>query len=114
MRSGRELDALVAEKLFNLSLRDRLTGEEKPVTATQVLSHFSNISAIPPFSTDIAAAWQVLEKVVSRSRLFDADVSTADGGETWSCSFTCDKTVRAFGETAAHAICLAALKTVEA
>jgi hypothetical protein len=49
MNAGRELDALIAEKVFGQWLTsDRLYADHAP---------------IPAYSTDIAAAWQVWRKV---------------------------------------------------
>lgn len=89
MKAGRELDALVAEKIFGWSKSDLEINED--------ISHFS---------TDIAAAWEVVERLRSRGYRFEVR-SQPQGfwvyfGEEMSAE----------APTAPHAICLAALKAV--
>ena len=95
MEAGRELDALVEEKLM------------KAPFAGDYQQHYS---------TDIAAAWEVLEKM-------------QDNGWFWNIDYDYGELVAGFGkgrdsegdlswhyeqaETTPHAICLAALKAVE-
>ena len=101
MEAGRELDALVAEKV----MRVRPTGD--------LLAH---LEWPPHYSTDITTAWKVLEKM-------------QDNGWFWNIDYDYDELVAGFGkgrdsegdlswhyeqaETTPHAICLAALKAVE-
>lgn len=61
MKAGRELDALVAEKVMgrNLTLEKELTEHE--MWLSQLMPEI--IIHIPHYSTDIAAAWEVVEKV---------------------------------------------------
>ena len=114
MNAGRELDALVAEKVFGW------TG-----------GHYESL----PFSTDIAAAWEVVERLRSRGissgHGFNWDLCIKVGHSDDSGWFVelfdlssmgycgpADTTIRWDGvdvrnaETASHAICLAALKAV--
>lgn len=112
MNPGKELDILVALKVmgwerhpdFSHLYRDT---NRKEHGAFQVAEH------IPNYSTDIAAAWDVFEKLaiapdagplaIERYRKSWA-VTNGGGyedGETFS-----------EGDTAPHAICLAALKAV--
>lgn len=81
---GRELDACIAEQIMgwsSLSMR---------------------------FSTDIAAAFQVVEKMREEGWLF----SLSNDGTEWSCQFSkpMGAEVRTSGGNAATVICLAALE----
>lgn len=105
MKPGRELDALVAEKVMGWkSVEHRF---EDPFHRWDGIApeHGSHRFTVPDFSTDIAAAWEVVEKL--NDLILERDVTAEgtrynvviDGIETWA-------------ETAPHAICLAALKAV--
>lgn len=114
MNSGRELDALVAEKVMGL----------KHVFNADLTEGWIDIDTVcrslPSYSTDIAAAWKVVEKLQAYNPFWDADgfmefdlspTSGVDGERGWTCNFGDDNT-RAYASTAPHAICLAALKAV--
>jgi hypothetical protein len=105
VKPGPELDALVAEKV--LGWNPLCTG-------------------VPDFSTDIADAWQVVEwvwplvDVGSGGGTYRFQLQRSDApGRPWVCELSTDpqgdfrthKIGR--GETAPHAICLAALRAVE-
>ena len=105
MKPGRELDALVAEKVMGcrvqkttLGLCELGTGEERVYRDAR----------IPHYSTDIASVWGVVEKfapeamVLNRYPTGNFAVRFDHNGHWWSD--VCD--------TAPHAICLAALKAV--
>lgn len=47
--AGKELDALIAEKVF----------DNRGVTTAM----FGNMNAVKPYSTDIATAWEIVEKL---------------------------------------------------
>ena len=101
MEAGRELDALVAEKV----MRAKAKGDT-----------FDHIMWPPHYSTRIEDAWEVVEKM------------QADGW-FWNIDYDYGELVAGFGkgrdsegdlswhyeqaETTPHAICLAALKAVE-
>lgn len=93
MKPGRELDALIAEKVMGFWDTHAAQYGETPV---------------PPYSTDIAAAWQVTEKFEG------VNVLTHKNG--WQVQLVPRNSKLAYdvhianGTTAAHAICLAALK----
>lgn len=103
MEAGRELDALVAEQVMGL----RYVQGPHPT--------------IPRYSTDIAAAWHVVDKMgwsycyfELGHQPFDA-FSDGEGGDYpvssyWYCS--AEQEYRAEGASPPHAICLAALKAV--
>lgn len=105
LKPGRELDALVAEKVM---------GVKDP----QMFPNFG--AAVPRYSTDIASAWLVVEKM--RENIKDVLTLAGPSDETpkWWATFDKKWHGRASqnlfewesGDTAPHAICLAALKAV--
>lgn len=124
---GRELDALVAEKVMGLRVkRNRITGlmTVDPDSGNTERGLHPVASIVPPlhrYSTDISAAWEVVEKIVSLTcdESFHLD-SLGFDGEEWRCilwQINDEKSwsLRVVGEaaTAPEAICLAALKAVE-
>jgi len=100
LRPGRELDALVAERVTKLSWHPDYPGD------------------LPYYSTDISAAWEVIEQVYKDGHgwmlvgpNFDdtkwhAYESTGCADPDYGDWYELD------GDTAPHAICLAALKAV--
>lgn len=109
IKPGRELDALVASKVMDLEIgkTNFLIIGTRPKGSN--LGYSTN--GIKPYSTDIAAAWEVLEKV------FPKEVCVFKSYDSWfvaksSQSRFPDGTIDyiASGDTAPHAICLAALK----
>lgn len=107
MKAGRELDALIAEKVMGGKIGAgfymKWPGE-------------NGWKRIANYSTDIVAAWEVVEKLKSPFH-FDLWRAPYRAKEiSWSCSFSksidARDIVRGDAETAPHAICLAALKAV--
>lgn len=108
MKPSRELDALVAEKVMGMSTERRLRD-------------------IPEYSTDVAAAWQVVEKL----KWAEPELSWSDEQHAW-CLYLNKKPLDIWqpewsggclylkktlviwptAPTAPHAICLAALRAV--
>ncbi len=107
MKPGRELDALIAKKV--MGIKDvQMTVGFGPVydfTGAQGMPR----KVVPNYSTDIRAAWELVKKLAPSGYMVqivqrgtnDYWVSVKDGEII-------------FAETAPHAICLAALKAVEA
>ncbi len=98
LKAGRELDALVAEKVM---------GDLPP-----------RGYSIPDYSTSISAAWEVVEKLIADSHIVALGVSWDAAKDHWKFL------MRDFGEivnteywpsapTAPLAICRAALKAVD-
>jgi hypothetical protein len=125
MTPGRKLDALVAEKVMgispywtvmfggsffgNFATQERARHRAKEIQGdfkAQIIPYHEE----PGYSTDISAAWEVVEKFTKEAELkgtgpiFDV---CYDG--TWHCSIG---RIVTQAETAAHAICLAALSAV--
>jgi hypothetical protein len=100
MTPGPKLDALVAEKVMGLVIPSRPGWGPKP------------------YSTDIAAAWEVVEKFGHfHIQTVFGDGSVDSFGEMIRVRLTTEatlqgRTMESIAETAPHAICLAALKAV--
>jgi hypothetical protein len=123
MKAGRELGALVAEKVMGRSgdverkvLRDVQTG----------MPTYVERWGVPAYSTDIAAAWEVVEKLQAANPFWETAgnesfmafylapaLDVTKGRVDWAANFGDDRTL-AYGTTAPLAICLAALKAVGA
>lgn len=99
MEAGRELDALIAEKVMGFTVKGGLP-----------------ISAWPPhYSADIAAAWEVVKKM-GRHEISIHMRSDSNTDRVTKRYYIMDYTCRALlaeANTAPHAICLAALKAIE-
>ncbi len=124
MNAGRELDALVAEKVMGLVLTcpvdprfDHSVGTNRDGSSAK--RNFcrwpdGKETWIPFYSTDIAAAWQVFNKFTSRYIWYD------DATSVWHCHFDSRRCVMddcrwhavSEDEDGCEAICLAALQAV--
>jgi hypothetical protein len=112
MNPGRELDALIAEKVMGFRYATPVKFVHDGAEQTGVAMTPSATYILPHYSTDIATAWSVVEKVVGFSRLYDFYLYRYGDGE-YTATFNTSKIYRGFSmESAAHAICLAALKEV--
>ena len=103
-KPGREFDALVAE---------RVMGWPKAYDAEADVWYSITADEIPRYSTDIAAAWEVVGHLTQMPGFNSIDLRIEPDcviAEAWIYSRA--KTVE--GDTAPHAICLAALKAQEA
>ena len=122
--AGRELDALVAEKVMGWDITNpsiwwgnrEVSG---PFPDCDCTSH-REATTIPEFSTGIAAAWEVVEKLKGQLTLQGPHSVGFNEGESypnhWTAGFT-DKAwddIRGEANTAPLAICRAALKAVGA
>ena len=74
--------------------------------------HVSTIQDVPRYSTEIAAAWEVVAKVREWPEFNLFDLSTNLFAQPWTAMF--GGTVSATGETAPLAICRAALAALSA
>jgi hypothetical protein len=101
MKAGRELDALIAEKVMGTNVFD----------FKGLPSYWdANIRRdIPHYSTNIADAWLVVEKLVKQCYQFGL-ANESDGKYFCSLFFDGAGTFEESAETAPLAICLAALK----
>ena len=133
MQAGRELDALVAEKVMGIEVQwrpwhDRHGNEgREPYMANA--SRQGRLArgqplysggAINPYSTDISAAWEVVEKLRKSYRVrihefgsgWQASLEIKDGRLRYPIEISHEGDESANSDTAPHAICLAALKAV--
>ena len=131
MKAGRELDALIAEKVMGWKYHDWKTstafeytkycficGCTKRLHAPVAIDDFCGTKETPPhYSTQIADAWLVVEKLLEMGAWFS--LSKNHHNFTWDCRGIInerkDDEVRFIdhADTAPLAICLAALKTKE-
>ena len=138
MNAGRDLDALIAEKVMGLSVNEHgEIGEDscgRPVCQTcKSIGYwggapmFGDEKCILPYSTDIKAAWGVVEKLTKwdekevplywfkcnyeNNECWDIGFCRVEGHEDYSLDGWCWVTVQHFHEIPL-AICLAALKAV--
>lgn len=142
MKPGRELDALIAEKVMGFVIADVgcgsdvVTGEEKfkemiavdecdkdTYLKAKVGENLKYFKEIPNYSTDISAAWEVVEKIKSwqiKTEWGRGQFILLDDQGEWIAGWypeggPGDRSIEFSGtsESASHAICLAALKAVE-
>jgi hypothetical protein len=130
MKPGRELDAMVAEKVMGLGEpKHQLMPcglESLPVAIytcancdheTDSRKDVDGCEYYPPYSTDIAAAWEVVEKLGDKDFALERwpEIPVKFRRPDWKYRATFDRSVNfSDGTTAPHAICLAALKAVGA
>lgn len=125
MDAGRELDRLVAERVFGYVVTDGYGDDAdpwKPAAATigagTWYEHRPDSGgwrvALPRYSTDLAAAWQVIDHLIAR----DYAVTLSGTGGGWAVTMVAGadgiRVGGAAGPHAAHGICLAALRAVGA
>lgn len=107
--AGRELDALIAEKVMGWVKTLRLPNAHDTWDDPAGLCK-SWVEMFTP-STDISAAWQVVEKL--RLSQFDVHLCTATVFGDWKCGFWKGSAGTVSASTAPLAICLASLRAVE-
>lgn len=143
MPAGREMDALIAEKVMGHrpeygcfvddtyngecvgtdGATDCLLAEQKLRKQKQIPGDckYWRIAEPEPYSTDIAAAWEVVEKIKDTN--MDSYKYGANSFELsrnrpmqpsrlYACRFNSNNNGYSYAETASLAICRAALKTV--
>lgn len=115
IRAGRELDALVAEKVMGkVKCTSTHNGEHIPWCYAMPESPDQG-GELAPYSTDIAAAWEVVDKLTAEFKSFSLVKNLH--ASSWTCSFWHRKVdpeivSLEFGFSPAEAICLGALKAV--
>jgi len=121
MKPGRELDALVAEKV--MGWKDCKVHPDPKFAAAGLCGLKPNrlpnpiewgIAPVPHHSTDIKAAWEVVEKLKGKE-LSHLTLTYWPVPDEWSCEDAQNEDnpkIGAVAKTAPHAICLAALKAV--
>lgn len=129
MTAGRELDALVAEKVMGMTFElvgvplgvpsDMQYSKELAITQDgklemiQYIPGGMGINPVPRFSTDIAAAWLVVDRIMAQFTQWQPYFQLRTCGTFYTAVFDSDEMnnpVTEDGDTAPLAICLAALK----
>lgn len=114
MNPGRELDALIAEKVMSAcrlegNFVQKIDKDNKSVTIGTEWNY-------PPYSTDISAAWTLIERLVERGLEFKLQV--IKNGAACEFKDTAKKIIyvgfsdKQFHQETPYAICLAALRAV--
>jgi hypothetical protein len=106
MKPGKELDALVAEKILKLEVMMHT------VNGPVAHGYRGGPILLPSFSTDLAEAFKIVELLSGGDgRETFTLTHDANAEDEWTARFGDE--FQASGATAAHAITLAALKAVE-
>ena len=116
--TSREIDALVAEKVagWTAIAESKINGA---LCGTKPDGERGYKYEVPRYSTDIAAAWQVVEKLMGDQYAYTFTLRQLTGrnapGKCWAVfkESTAGKESEGYGPDAPTAICLAALKAVE-
>lgn len=113
MNAGRELDALVAEKVMGW----KLLGVNGIDGCFAIVDGNSTSFALPKYSTDIAAAKEVADKVGLVFKQYENGWAAGEAGHMAKADGAIPQWIEMHpilrcAKTAPHAICLAALKTV--
>jgi hypothetical protein len=116
MNPGRELDALIAEKVMGIKM-PAIPINGATYQEWAAISKASHEAVSPPcYSTEIAAAWQVVEKIKDMVKGTDGTFKIQWCEPVWICYWDHEDFLSnpgyAQADTAPHAICLAALKAV--
>src|SRR3990167_2036291 len=126
--AGRELDALIEEKVMGHEVEPRwydahggplpdpedasIKPHEYYVLPPRTGARYST-REVPYYSRDIDAAWEVLERFATRHLNLGLQGPGMWGPEGWYVTLGTGHIATAFAFTAPLAICLAALKAVE-
>jgi hypothetical protein len=127
MDAGRELDLIIAEKVMN-----NLSEQIRIIEFFDKDSDLRTIEFpdIPNYSTDIAMAWEIVNKLAPSSigngngynpqftlsldkETVDSKYWHAEFYDRWGTAKWTNPTCSSDGKSAPHAICLAALKTID-
>lgn len=121
LEPGRELDALVAEKVMGLEnvkfqpLRTKkIPGGNNFLIINEDLYYGCGEleKQVPTYSTDIISAWEIVEKL----KHLEPELTWSDEHQCWHMTLWkgANQGMMPGSKTAPHAICLAALKAVGA
>jgi len=121
VKAGRELDALIAEKVKGYKLTNPQDGPVMKYGSVTVqylktwmnsAGELFNNETLPEYSTDIAAAWKVVENIQLSFPGTVFEFKSYSPEQHAHAIFIGPKTSSAEADTAPLAICLAALKSV--
>lgn len=121
MEAGREMDALVASKVFDYFVIQHEYRVYEGDQEMKEIEYLVKNIRVPEYSTDIAAAWMVLQKFCDEeSHNYPQDVCLEWNGFKWFCYVNTEQMLNVLREprdgrapSAPLAICRAALKAVE-
>ena len=108
LQAGRRLDVIIAREVFGYQV---VNIDDEPYIETEKLEYAS----VPEYSTDVSAAWEVIQKMVEAKVLMNISYGT----KTWNVNFSTQKQYRKLvydsstAETITLAICRAALKSCQ-
>ena len=121
MKPGRDLDRLVAEKIFDCDTLTARVGLHEDGDIEYCWGYPLGHDVAPNYSTDIAAAWEVVEEMHKKEKFtgcracleihgtsFDGNNDDETGGKWLACILG----EEVWGDTAQEAICKAALLAV--
>lgn len=104
---------MIAEKIFGRKYKTIKGKGNKISLEPGAINNVTDFNPEPPYySTDIAAAWDVVEKLKLLERFSLTLRQLSPTNTAWTLSDLRDGEPIAWSETAPHAICLAALKAV--
>lgn len=110
LKPGRELDVRIATEVMGLQdveLRDHGMAVPDFSYLVEETGYFRDV---PFYSTDIAAAWKVIEELSRKGWHIGLSTATGTG---WYVTLKSDEArIVEFSESAPHAICLAARKAM--
>ena len=109
----REIDRLVSEKVMGLSVLPIYDDvPPRPITGYEIHTAPGQYARLPHYSIDIAAAWEVVEKMKADG--WAVNIYSGNGSQCWEAEFghPSDRSQDAGSETSPLplAICLAALR----
>lgn len=125
MKPGRELDALIAEKVFEGYILDYNNYGNFLVAFKTDSEGIAIWEDLPNYSTDISAAWQVVEKLKDTldGNKWTGEFNLFYNGQDYECWWSFSRQTEdglyetskeaGVADTAPLAICLASLKAVE-
>lgn len=112
--TDRELDATVAEKVFGHEIG--FQGKEPGIVRHKVEGDWETWSSLPRFSTDVSAAFLVVEEMRTKQGCAAVLCSPVDRGTKWDVTIGDHDRVAFHGQASdpslPRAICLAALRAV--
>lgn len=114
MKPGRELDALVAEKVMGIQ---KIPFNPETHVIIGMKDHRPDWTiTCPNYSTDISAAWDVVKELSTRFNITVATIRSPSELEYQVSFYTLGEKpefkAMEYSESESHAICLAALKAV--
>ena len=111
MQPGRELDALIAQKVMGWEMvTESDFGLCWKIPVAPGRYEFQSDESAPPYSTNLVAAMQLVERLAETHGLF-LGRHGSPGRPPWCCRFGVEPAVTE-GETAPWVICMAALKAL--